>query len=399
MISAERFRGGGKAITVCGVLGVFGLAATLAGYLLTPSPEKARLIAASYLTAFLFWFGIAVGATFWIAIFHTAKARWPVVIRRGLETISGATPIFVLLFIPIALGVKVLFPWATHVTGLSPEQVELMHHKEPYLNVGFWVIRAVAYFIVFVGVSQILYSWSHKQDEVGGVVLTARMRRVAAGSLPFLGIAITFAGFDWVMSLDPFWSSAIFGAYFFAGGFLAAMALLAVFAAMMRGPNGFGGMMTHEHYHNVGKLLLAFTIFWTYVAFSQFLLYWIANIPEEAAWYVVRMKGAWTWAALVLLVCNFSLPFLVLLSRDIKHKPRALAWVAVWILIFHYVDLYWLVMPSLAPNHTPALWTDPVAFIGVGGIAIAFALWRLQGRYTVPIKDPYLADSLRYINP
>lgn len=399
MITAERFRGGGKAIAVCGVLGVLGLVLNLVGYLLTSDPAKARLVAASYLVAFLFWFGLAVGATFWVAIFHTAKARWPVVIRRGLETISGATPIFALLFIPVALAVKVLYMWASPPTTLSHEQLELLHHKAPYLNLAFWVLRAVAYFVVFVGVGQILYRWSTRQDEEGGVVLTARMRRLGAGSLPFMGIAITFAGFDWIMSLDPFWGSTIFGAYYFAGSFLGTMALLAVFAAWMQGPSEFGGMMTKEHFHNVGKFLLAFTIFWTYIAFSQFLLLWIANIPEEAAWYVVRMKGAWTWVAVVLLVCQFAIPFCVLLSRDLKYRPKLLAAVAVWILLCHYIDIYWLVMPALAPNSTPVQWTDLAAFVGVGGVAVAFALWRLRGRFTVPVKDPYLADSLRYINP
>jgi hypothetical protein len=399
MISAERFRGGGKTIAVCGVVGVVGLVLNLVGYLLASSPDKARLVAASYLVAFLFWFGLAVGATFWVAIFHTAKARWPTVLRRGLETISGATPIFALLFIPVALAVKVLYMWAAPPSNLTVEQMDLLHHKAPYLNLAFWVLRAVAYFVVFVGVGQILYRWSTRQDEEGGVVLTARMRRLGAGSLPFMGIAITFAGFDWIMSLDPFWGSTIFGAYYFAGSFLGTMALLAIFAAWMQGPSEFGGMMTKEHFHNVGKFLLAFTVFWTYIAFSQFLLLWIANIPEEAAWYVVRMKGAWTWAGIVLLVCQFAIPFVVLLSRDLKYKPKLLAGVAVWILLAHYVDIYWLVMPALAPNSTPAQWTDLAAFVGVGGIAVAFALWRLRGRFTVPVKDPYLADSLRYINP
>lgn len=399
MISAEKFRGGGKAIAVCGVVGIIGLVLNLVGYLLASDPAKARLVAASYLVAFLYWFGIAIGATFWVAIFHVAKARWPVVIRRGLETISGATPIFVLLFIPVALGIRVLYMWMSPPSNLSAEQLELLHHKAPYLNLAFWIIRAVVYFVIFVGASHILYRWSTRQDEEGGVVLTARLRRVAAGMLPFMGLAITFAGFDWIMSLDPFWGSTIFGAYYFAGSFLGSMALLSIFAAFMQGPSEFGGMMTREHFHNVGKFLLAFTVFWTYIAFSQFLLLWIANIPEEAAWYVVRMKGPWTWAGVVLLVCQFGLPFIVLLSRDIKLKPRLLALVALWILLIHYVDMYWLVMPALSPNATPAQWTDLAAFVGVGGVAIAFGLWRLQGRYTVPVNDPYLADSLRYINP
>lgn len=399
MISAERFRGGGKAITVCGVLGVIGLVLNLVGYFLAHDAFSARLVAASYLVAFLYWFGIAVGATFWVAIFHTAKARWPTVIRRGLETISGSTPIFALLFIPLALGVKVLYMWANPPANLTAEQVELLHHKAPYLNLTFWFIRAVIYFVVFIGVSGLLNRWSDKQDEEGGYVLSAQMRRFGAGSIPFMGIALTFAGFDWIMSIDPFWGSTIFGAYYFAGSFLCAMALLTIFATNMRGPSEFGGMMTHEHFHNLGKLMLAFTVFWAYIAFSQFLLLWIANIPEEASWYVIRMKGHWTWAGIVLLVCQFALPFLVLLSRDIKYRPKALSVIAGWIMLVHYIDLYWLVMPAISPNSTPAQWTDLAAFVGVGGIAIAFGLWRLQGRYTVPIKDPYLADSLRYINP
>jgi hypothetical protein len=399
MISVEKYRGGGGMMIGSAVVGVLGLVLTWVGYAASSDPLAQRMHMASYLIAFAYWVGIAIAATIWIAIFFAAKARWVVVVRRGLESISTTLPLFVLLVIPILLGLGVLFSWVHPAPNLTAEQAHLLAHKHPYLNPTAFIVRAAIYFLVWIGVSQALHGWSTRQDEVGDINLTARMRRVGAGSIPFLGITITFAGFDWLMSLDPYWGSTIFGALYFAGSFLAAMAVLTIYASQARGPHTFGSLLTKEHYHNLGKLMFAFTVFWAYISFSQFLLIWIANIPEEGAWYVVRMRGAWTPVGILVAVCQFAIPFIVLLSRDIKYSPRALTVIAVWILAAHYLDLYWLCMPALSPNAVPAQWTDLTAFLGVGGLTVAFMIFRLRGKYTVPVKDPYLADSLRYINP
>jgi len=397
-ITQNRVPSGGPAFTWALGVGIVGLLATGA-FFLAGGPAEHSTVLGGYLVAFTYWVGIAVTATIWNATFHASAAKWMVVLRRVLEGIGAALPVFIVLFIPIMLGMSTLFAWVRPSRAMSAEELELLSHKAPYLNVQFFFIRAVIYFAVWWVVSDRLRGWSLKQDEVGGTELTRHMRRLGAGSLPFLGLTITFAAFDWLMSVDPFWISTIFGAYYFAGSFLSAMCMVAIVIAFNQGnATGLGGAVNRHHLYNVGKLMLAFTAFWTYCGFSQFMLIWIANIPEEAAWYVVRMKGGWANVGIFLIACNFLIPFFTLLSRSLKLRPRALAVVAVWLMVVHYVDIYWLVMPGLFPEgplqhlHLAHL----TAFLGVGGLAVATALWRAQGYYAIPVKDPNLSYSLRY---
>ena len=398
-ITQNRVRGGGAVFTWSLGLGVVGLLAT-GGFYFAGGPSEHATVLGGYLVAFTYWIGIVVTATIWNAIFHASAAKWMVVLRRVLEGMGAALPIFVLLFIPIVLGMSVVFPWVNPSRAMNTEQLEILSHKAPYLNVPAFLIRAVVYFAVWLAVSTRLRQLSLKQDEVGGTEPTRLMRWLGAGSLPFLGLAITFAAFDWLMSVDPFWISTIFGVYYFAGSFVCCMCVVALVIAFTRkNATGLGGAVSQHHLYNVGKLMLAFTAFWTYCAFSQFMLIWIANIPEESAWYVVRMKGGWTNVGIFLIVCNFFIPFFVLLSRPLKLRPRALAVVAVWLLVVHYVDIYWLVMPGLFPDGPHPHLAHFTALLGVGGVAVATALWRASGHYAIPVKDPNLSYSLRYTQP
>jgi hypothetical protein len=398
-ITQTRVRGGGNLFTWSLGLGIVGLLATAIFYF-AGGPAEHGTVLAGYLVAFTYWVGIVVTATIWNAIFHAAAAKWMVVLRRVLEGIGAALPVFVLLFIPVLLGMSILFPWVMPSRAMSSEQLELLSHKAPYLNVPGFLIRAVLYFAVWLAVSTRLRQWSLKQDEVGGTEPTRHMRRLGAGSLPFLGLAITFAAFDWLMSVDPFWISTIFGVYYFAGSFLSCMCVVAlVIAYNAKNTSGLGAAVSRHHLYNVGKLMLAFTAFWTYCAFSQFMLIWIANIPEESAWYVVRMRGGWTNVGIFLIAANFFIPFFTLLSRSLKLRPRALGVVAVWLMVVHYVDIYWLVMPALFPDRPHPHVAHFTALLGIGGIALATALWRAKGHYAIPVKDPNLSYSLRYTQP
>jgi hypothetical protein len=395
-ITQDRLRGGGRAFRWSLGLGVVGLLATAIFYF-AGGPADHGTVLAGYLVAFTYWVGIAVTATIWNAIFHAAAAKWMVVLRRPLEMMGSSLPVFILLFVPIFLGMATLFPWVRPSSAMSAEELELLSHKAPWLNVPFFLVRAVVYFAVWWAVTDRLRRWSLKQDEVGGTEPTRHMRWLGAGSLPFLALTITFAAFDWLMSVDPFWISTIFGAYYFAGSFLSAMCLVAIVIALTRKDSkGLGAAVTRHHLYNVGKLMLAFTAFWTYCGFSQFMLIWIANIPEESAWYVVRMKGGWASVGIFLIVANFLLPFFTLLSRTLKFQPRALAVVAVWLMAIHYVDIYWLVMPGLFPDAPHPHLAHLAALIGVGGVAVATALWRARGTFAIPVKDPNLSYSLRY---
>ena len=395
-ITQTRVRGMGAAFRWSLGLGLLGLLATAVFYF-AGGPQAHGTVLGGYLVAFCYWLGIAVTATIWNAIFHASAAKWMVVLRRLLENIGASLPVFIPLFLPILLGLSIVFPWVRPSSTMSAEQLELLSHKAPDLNVPFFLVRAVLYFAVWWFVSDRLRRWSLKQDEVGGPEPTRHMRRLGAGSLPFLALTISFASFDWLMSVDPFWISTIFGVYYFAGSFLSAMCLVAILIAINQGnTTGLGGAVTPHHLYNVGKLMLAFTAFWTYAAFSQFMLIWIANIPEEAAWYVVRMKGGWSNVGIFLIVANFFIPFFTLLSRELKFRPRALAVVAVWLMVVHYVDIYWLIMPALFPGGPQPHPAHLAALVGVGGIAVATALWRATGHFAIPVKDPNLSYSLRY---
>ena len=227
-----------------------------------------------------------------------------------------------MLFVPIVLGMKHVFIWVAPPEGLDHVMEHAIHQKHPYLNVPFFIARAVLYFAVWLGVAHLLRAWSVRQDAVGGVTLTRWQRRLGAGSLPFLALTVSFAAFDWMMSLDPRYFSTIFGVYWFAGSFMSTFAVTIIAGALTRGdPSAFGHRMSLEHFHSLGKFLLAFTAFWAYVAFSQFMLIWIANVPEEVPWYILRINGGWLWVGVFLALFHFLVPFFLLLSRDLKRDP------------------------------------------------------------------------------
>jgi len=402
MIAVDRFNGS-KVMTLAGAVGVAGLLLTLVGFF---TARQAALF--SYLLGFTYWLGIAVATIIMVAIFHTAKAKWLIVLRRTMETMGASVIIFIPLMLPLLFGMKDIFPWVDPENWVFPGtdgvrftgvEKHHLHHKHAYLNTTFFYIRQAIYFVVWAFVALRLRGWSTEQDTSGALELTVKQRRFSPGALPFLALTITFAGFDWLMTLTPLWQSTIFGVYYFAGSFQAAFCILTIATVNAQGKNEYGSLVTTAHYHNLGKLMLAFTAFWAYIAFSQFLLIWIANIPEEAGWFKLRIEGAWKPLSVSLLVMGFVLPFFTLLSRNLKLKPRLLAVVAVYLLIMHAVDMYWLIWPAFSPQGPSFHWTLLTAFLGVGGIAVAAAIFLARGRYSLPVKDPYIAESLRYVQP
>ena len=390
----QPFAGGRSWILGGGLAGLILLGATFAG--MTTDPRQTMF---SYLVAFAYWTGLALGALVLLMIMHAFKAKWVTVLRRAIETIPLVLPLMALLFLPIVVGIKHLYIWVEPPADLGREALKLLAHKQPYLNVTAFVVRTVIYFALCIFLSQRLYGWSTKQDKTGEINLTRRQRSLAAGGLPFIALAFSFAAFDWLMSLNPLWFSTIFGVYYFAGSFVSVLALLAVASDLSRGKDLFGNVLSAEHTHNIGKLMLAFTCFWAYIGFSQLLLIWIANLPEEVPFFIVRFKAEWAWVGVFLIVGHFFLPFGALLSRSLKRDRRRLAAVGVWILLVHYLDLYWLVMPTLHPEGFSMHWTSITAFLGIGLLAVAFVMWRARGQFTVPVRDPYLGDSLRYKQP
>jgi len=404
MIDLSPYAGGRGALVRGGIVGAIGLFLTLVGGFFDAT--HAML---SYLVAFTFWLGVCLGALALNMANYAARARWHIVIRRAIETVQSPLPIFVVLFLPILAFGKHIFIWIAPPQGLSAEVLEAIEQKHGYLNLGFFAVRAVVYFAVWLVLSELLYRWSLAQDQTGEARFTASSRRWGAGGLPFLALSLTFAMFDWVMSLDPTFFSTIFGLYVFAGSFDAFLgALIVVLFLSAREPHGFGVLVRVDHFHNLGKLLLAFVAFWAYMAFSQYMLIWVASLPEEIPWVLVRTRGAWKPVFVLLCVGHFVAPFFALLSRDLKRHPSALCAAAIWMMFMHFVDLCWLILPA-AEHHglgtnweTTGLnlhWTLLTAFVGVGGLTLAAGAFRARGRFAVPIRDPYLQDSLEYVQP
>jgi hypothetical protein len=393
-VDVQKFQGGQAWMVRAGAVGIIGLLATLGLGFANP---KVTLF--SYLVAFCYWAGLALTSLILLMIFHTFHAKWMTVLRRPIEVMAATLPLFLLLFIPIVLGMKHLYSWVEPPPGLNAEQLHLLAHKKPYLNVPFFVIRTVIYLGLATFLARRLWGWSTKQDTSGDIQLTARARALSAGGLPFIAVAFAFAGFDWLMSLNPFWFSTMFGVYYFAGGFVTSFCFVALANHFARGKDLYGSYVTAEHSHNIGKLMFAFTAFWGYIAFSQFMLIWIANLPEEIPFFTVRLRGAWSPIGVVLIIGHFFIPFFILLSRNRKRTPSKLVPVAIWIALMNFVDLYWLVIPTLSPDAM----TFPIAlvtsFLGMGGVAIATAMWIIRGHFTVPVKDPYLTFSMRYRQP
>jgi hypothetical protein len=298
-----------------------------------------------------------------------------------------------------------LYPWvgatAGEAGGHGGGHDALLAHKAPWLNAGGFTARAALYLVLWGALGWWLRRESIRQDRgpsAGDPGITRRLQIVSAPGLVLYGVTVTLASIDFVMSLDPHWYSTIFGVYIFSGATVGILALLIVLAVVLerrRGP--LAGMVTPEHYHDLGKLLFGFVVFWAYIAFSQFMLIWYGNIPEETVWFAHRLEHGWKPVTLVLALGHFVLPFFYLLGRDVKRRRIALTAGAVWLLAFHYVDLYWLVMPSTAAAFQPH-WLDPVCMVAVGGL-FAGVLGRLMSRPAlVPVADPRLPESLSFEN-
>ncbi len=377
--------GGRRYVVAAGLAGLIGVALWFVS-IGWSSTERAAF---SWLWAFFFWLSPALGALGWLCSFHAAKAKWVILPRRTLEVLAAAAPIFLVLFIPVVLWMKGLYPW-THPESYDDEARKLFAHRAPWLNTGMWLVRSGLYFFVFIVVGELLLRWSTQQDDSDLPLNTAKSWRLGPGSLPFLGLAVSFAGFDWLMSLNVTMYSSMFGLYIVAGCAVAGMAAWILLTMWTNAPVG------GDHMHSMGKLLFAFTCFWGYTAFCQFMLIWIADIPDETPWHHLRIWTDWRWVGYFLCVFHFAAPFVILWSKRLKFSRIKLSTMAVWLLVAHAVDIYWIVLPQLTGDGPHPSLGDLFAFVGVGGLATAFVVFRLRGRQLVAIGDPFLPNSLEY---
>jgi hypothetical protein len=420
----ERVTLGGSASglrVVAFALGVFSLAAAVIwGLLLKGAPGDPPMdrFFHSYAWNYVYFLTFPIGGIFFVLIQHLVKAEWSTVVRRLAELLTTTFPLMAVLSLvilgPMLFGNQALYIWS------NPEVMandHLLHPKEPWLNVPFFVGRVIFYLAVFTGISRFFFKNSVKQDQTGDVNLTARMRACSGPCTILFAFMTALVAFDLIMSLEPHWFSTIFGVYYFAGSVIALYSTLIFGSVLLQRSGRLTESITVEHYHDLGKLLFAFTLFWAYISFSQFMLMWYANMPEETGWWEIRMnmstdKGiGFGWVSFFLIVFHFMLPFVCLMSRWTKRLPLPigkkktpiLVIFAVYMLAMHWVDLYWATMPSFArgQNTMPTVLFHPIDilnFLGIGGLFVGVLLSQAGKVNLLPVKDPSLESSRRFVN-
>ena len=388
---AEQFDAG-KARTlslVSGAVGLLGLLATLG--LAFNNREQ---FAFSWLFAFIYFFTICVGALFWTLVHHATDAEWSVLVRRQLENVAALIPVLaVFFFATIFLNAPILYKWWTLPHGADA----LLDKKSAFLNPFAFTIRALIYFGALGMLAYRNRENSVGQDADGNPAFTIKMRRLAFMGIPALALSLTFAAVDWLMSLDFHWQSTMWGVYLFAGGVGSAMCLLVLIVTGLKSA-GYLKLVNSEHYHIMGKLMLAFCVFWAYIGFSQYMLIWYANMPEETLYYIRRTTETWWYASMGLVVFRFFLPFPILLFQGTKTNPKYLCLVAAWILTMQLLDMYIIVMPMLHQTGVVLSLLDLTTVIGIGGTLGFFFFNRLPKSSLFPVRDPRIQESIRLTN-
>jgi hypothetical protein len=368
--------------------GAAGLIASLIGALVSPTQ-----FFRSYLFAFLFWNGIALGCLSLLMIQHLTGGRWGLAIRRLLEAGTRTVPVLALLFLPVVLGLKRIYPWA------GSEQTDaIMRHaieaKHAYLNVPFFLGRAAFYFAVWFLLAYFLNRVSLESDAGMDLRQARKLRSLSGGGLLLMGLTITFMSVDWAMSLDPRWFSTIYGMLFMIGTALSALALCIVVVTRLGGNPQLSVVANADTLHDLGKLMLAFIMVWAYFSFSQFLIIWSGNLPEEIPWYIRRFHGVWRAIGLFLVLFHFVVPFLVLLSRGAKRRAKTVGMVALWILGVRAIDLFWLVRPEFPQTGFALHWLDLALPIGLGGVWLGVFAQQLKTRPLLPLGEPEVRQIL-----
>ncbi|MHB8906060.1 MAG: quinol:cytochrome C oxidoreductase [Melioribacteraceae bacterium] len=375
-----------KVKTVGMTLLLVGLIIVVLGYIVNPTRT-----AYNNIIGFTFLASIGVGSLFFVAIEYLAGAVWSAPFRRVGEFLSSLIIILPLLFIPLLLNMNNVFHW-THPAPADKILVE----KAPYLNVNFFIIRVVVFWLLWLAFYYFITKNSRKQDQTKDQLLTKKNIKISALFMPVFALTISFTAIDWLMSLAPHWFSTIFGVYYFSGTVLAALAAATIFIIPLSEKGYLVKGIHTDSYYSLGALLFAFTNFWAYIAFSQFLLIWYANLPEETIWFLARWEGNWKFVTIGLLVFRFLIPYVGLLSQPSKMNPKRLIIMASVILFAHYFDLYWLTAPNFSKGEVTFGWIELGFPIMIAGLIILVFIYKTKKENLVPIGDPKLKRGIDF---
>jgi hypothetical protein len=371
-------------------VGIVAAGLCVVGYFLNP-----QQFFRSYLMAYMFWLGVVLGCLAILMLHYLVGGRWGMVIRRVLEAGTRLLPLMLLLFMPLMFGIHELYGWA-RPGGV--ESQELSPFQQVYLRTPFFLGRAGLYFAAWLALAFFLNRWSRQQEQTSDVlVIRTRQRRLgllSGGGLAVYGLTMTFAAVDWMMSLESQWFSTIYGFLVITGQLLVAMAFAILVTSWLARDEPYASVAAPEILNDLGNLLLAFVMLWAYMAFSQLLITWSGDLPEEIRWYLHRTHGGWSWVGVGLILLHFAVPFFLLLSRQAKRRMQGLTTVAAVVFGIHLVDIFWLVMPSAFPGRFHVHWLDLVAPMGLGGLWLAAFLWQLQRRSLLPWHEPSLQQAV-----
>jgi hypothetical protein len=368
------------------VVGIVGLLLSVVAFLI----DREQFFR-SYLFAFLYWTGMALGCLAILLLHHVVGGKWGRMIRRLCEAGARTLPFMGLLLIPILLNITTLYPWtrpeAAHDANIQS--------KAAYLNIPFFIGRAICYFAVWSLYAYMLSKWSNALDRTNDERLIDKMRAMSAPGLVVFTLTTTFAFVDWIMSLEPHWFSTIYGVMFMVGEMLESFAFVIALMIILSRKAPLKEYVTPQHFHDLGNLMFAFMVLWAYLSFSQFLIIWAGNLPEEIPWYISRLRGGWGWVALSLVVFHFAVPFGLLLMRGVKRRADRLLRVCLLLIAVRLVDVYWITEPAFYGQRLRIHWMDFITPIAVGGLWLAMFFWQLKERSLVPVGDPRLQGAPR----
>lgn len=345
----------------------------------------------SYLLAFIFWIAFPLGALAVLMLHSLTGGGWGFLIRRVLEACTRTMWLLAVLYIPLLLGMRYLYMWTRPGGAANPDVAP----KAFYLNVPFFLVRSIIYFAVWLGLSALMNRWSLEQDRTGDQKYTAKLAGLAGPGIILYGFTISFAAVDWIMSLEPSWFSTIYGMVIIVAQVLVSLAFVVLVARKLADDSPISTIVTPVRFNDLGNLLLTFVMLWAYLSFSQFLIIWSGNLPDEISWYMSRGRGSWAALAIVLILFHFAIPFCLLLSRNVK-RHRALSFVAGLLILLTLLDFYWLIVPAFYPAAPQVHWTDITLLIGFGGLWLWVFFGELAKRALVPAHDPGYIEALEH---